>query len=65
MLGDDTDDMDIGDLDLDGLEKAVQDPDKGIIPSQQVVFLKEAIIKSIKAKSLGVVPKNPNAKSMK
>ena len=41
MLGDDTNYMDIGDVNIDGLEKAVQDPNKGIIPSYQLVILKE------------------------
>jgi len=30
----DTEEMDLGDLSLDKLEKAVQDPIKGIIPAQ-------------------------------
>ena len=58
----DQDDMSIGDLDLDGLEKAVQDLKQGFIPSQQVVLPKEAIIKTRKAKTLGVGIENPGAK---
>ena len=64
-MGDDTDDMDIEYLDLEGLEKVVQDTNKGIIHSQQWVLLKEAIIKSIREKSLRGVPENPNAKIQK
>ena len=56
------DNMDIGDLVLDGLEKAVQDPEQGITPSQQVVLLKEAIIKTGKAKTLSVGTEKPSAK---
>ena len=51
MLEDYTYDMDIWDLDLNGLKKLVQDPEKGVIPSQQVVLLKEAIIKTRKEKT--------------
>ena len=40
MMEDDTKDMGLGDLDLDELEKVIQDPENGIIPSQQVVLLK-------------------------
>ena len=40
----DTEEMDLLDLNLDKLEKAIQDPIKGIIPAQHVVLLKEAII---------------------
>ena len=62
MMEDDTEDMDIGGIDLDKLEKAVQDPEKGVIPSQQVFLLKEAIIKTRKTKSLGVGTKNSGTK---
>ena len=55
--------MDLGYLSLDELEKAFQDPIKGIIPTQQVVLLKEAIINSRKKdKSLVVFLDNPRAK---
>ena len=51
--------MDLGELNLDELEKAVEYPVKGIIPAQQVVLLKEAIINTKrfkKRKILGVIP---------
>ena len=55
--------MDLGDLNLDELEKVVQDPIKGIILAQQVVLLKEAIINNKKKdKSLVVCSDNPRAK---
>ena len=62
MLEEENYDMDIGYLDLDELEKVVQDPEKGVIPSEHVVLLKEAIIKTRKAKTLGVIPENHKAK---
>ena len=65
MMKDDIDDMVIGYLDLDGLEKAVQDPEKGAIPSQQEVLLKEAIIKTRKAKPLEWALKTLAPKDMK
>ena len=34
LMEDDQDDMDIGELDLDGLEKVVQYLEQGVIPSQ-------------------------------
>ena len=40
----------------------MQDPKKGVIPSQQVVLLKEAIIKTRKEKTLGVSIENPNTR---
>ena len=58
--------MDLGELNLDELEKAVEDPIKGIIPVQQVVLLKEAIIntkRGKKRKTLGVIPENPRNKN--
>ena len=59
----DTEEMDLGDLNLEKLEKDIQDPIKGIIPAQQVVLLKEAIINTRKKdKSLVVCSDNPRAK---
>ena len=59
----DTKEMDIGDLNLDKIEKAFQDPIKGIIPTQQVVLPKEAIINTRKKdKSLVFCLDNPRAK---
>ena len=51
----DTEEMDLGDLNLDKLEKVVQDPIKGIILAQQVVLLKEAIINTRKKDKSQVV----------
>ena len=62
LMEDDQDDMDIGDLDLDGLEKAVQVQEQGVSPSHQVVLLKESNIKNINYKTLGVGNKNPGIK---
>ena len=62
LMEDDQDDMDIGDLYLNGLEKEVQDLEQGFIPSQQVVLLKEAIIKTRKSKTLGVGIENHGIK---
>ena len=45
--------MEIGYMDLYGMEREVHDMEKGIIPSQQVVLLKEAIMKTRKDKTLG------------
>lgn len=39
-------DMDLGELDLDGIEKAYDDPKIGYIPFTQIALLKEEIIKS-------------------
>ena len=38
--------MDIGDLDLEGIEKACSDKVKGYVPEEQVSILKEAILKA-------------------
>ena len=59
----DTEEMDLGDLNLDKLEKAIQDPIKGIILAQHVVLLKEEIINTRKKdKSLVVFSDNPRDK---
>ena len=60
-----TEEMDLGELNLDELEKAVEDLIKGIIPTQQVVLLKEAIIntkRGKKSKTLGVIPESPGTR---
>ena len=44
----DIDDIDLVEIDMDEIEKTVQDLGKGVIPSQQVVLLKESIIKTRK-----------------
>ena len=46
--------MDIGDLDLEGIEKACSDKDHGYIPQEQVSLLKEAILKAKFSNSLGI-----------
>ena len=50
--------MELGDLNLDGLEKSVYDLQKWVIPSQHVVLLKKATIKVTLNKSLGFVIEN-------
>ena len=50
--------MELGDLILDGLKKEVDDLQKGVIPSQHVVLLKEATIKTTLNKSLGFIIEN-------
>ena len=47
-------DMDLGDLDLEGIEKACTKKYKGYAPQQQVSFLKEAILKSRSSNLLGI-----------
>ena len=54
MREDGAEEMGLGDLDLDELEKAVQDLEKWVIPSNLVVLLKEEIIKTKKTISLEV-----------
>ena len=46
--------MDIGDLDLEGIEKACSDKVKGYVPQEQVSLLKEAILKAKFSNSLGI-----------
>ena len=48
-------DMEIGDLDLDGLEAAFFDKTPTYIPPQQVSLLEKAIIQAKNSSSLGVV----------
>ena len=50
--------MELGDLNLDGLEKEVDGLQKGVIPSQHVVLLNKATIKVTLNKSLGFVIEN-------
>ena len=42
---DEEEDMDIGDLDLEGIEKACVDVEQGYVPKEQVILLKEEIIR--------------------
>ena len=39
-------DMDLGEMDLEGIEKACDNPKTGYISFNQIALLKEAIIKS-------------------
>ena len=51
---DEIEDMDIGELDLEGIEKSFSKKDKGYVPQEQVSLLKEAILKAKTSNSLGV-----------
>ena len=46
--------MDIGDLDLEDIEKECSDKAHGYIPQEQVSLLKEAILKAKFSNSLGI-----------
>ena len=50
--------MELGDLNMDGLEKEVDDLQKGVILSQHFVLLKESTIKTMLNKSLGFIIEN-------
>ena len=43
-IGDEVEDMDIGDLDLEGIEKSCTNVEKGYVLQEQVILLKEAIL---------------------
>jgi len=58
MQEEEGDDMEVGELDLDGIEKACEDPSEGYIPTQQVSLLREPIIKVKIVKALGVMMMN-------
>ena len=47
-------DMDLGELDLEGIEKACTKKYKGYIPQQEVSLLNEAIFKSRSSNLLGI-----------
>ena len=49
-----SEEMDIGDLDLEGIEKACSDKALGYVPQEQVSLLKEAILKAKFSNSLGI-----------
>ena len=49
-----TEDMDIEELDLDGIKRDCQDKDSGYVPQEQASLLKEAILKSKTSNSLGI-----------
>ena len=46
--------MDIGELDLEGIEKSCAEKDKGYVPQEQVSLLKESILKTKTSNSLGI-----------
>ena len=46
--------MEIGDLDLDAIEKAMVDKDKGYVPADQVRLLEEAILMSNPSHPMGI-----------
>ena len=48
-------DMDLGELDLDGIKKACDNLSKGYIPLKQITLLQEAIVKMKGVRELGVV----------
>ena len=48
-------DMDLGELDLEGIEKACTEKDKGYVPQEQVILLKEAILKARTSNLLGII----------
>ena len=48
-------DMELGELDLEGIEKAYNNPKTGYIPFSQIALLKEVIIKTKGVRGLGVV----------
>ena len=48
-------DMELGELDLEGIEKACDDPKDGYIPFNHIILLQEALIKTKGARGLGVV----------
>ena len=50
-----SDDMEVGDLDLDRMEEACFDQEPAKIPPQQVYLLEKAIIQAKNANTLGVV----------
>ena len=43
-IGDEVEDMCIGDLDLEGIENSYTDVEKGYVLQEQVILLKEAIL---------------------
>ena len=47
--------MELGELDLEGIEKSCANPKTEYISFSQIVLLKEALIKSKVARGLGVV----------
>ena len=52
--GEEVEYMDIGDLDLEGIEKACVDKGKGYTPQEKVILLKEVIVKARGSNQLGI-----------
>ena len=50
-----SEDMEIGDIELDRMEAACSDKDPALIPPEQVSLLEKSIIQAKNASSLGVV----------
>lgn len=48
--------MELGDLDLDNIEKTCDNLNEGYIPFEQIALLQEAIIKTKGMHGLGVAP---------
>ena len=51
----DVEDMELGELDLEGIEKACANPKTGYISFNQIDLLKEALMKTKGVRGLGVV----------
>ena len=51
---DESEEMDIGELDIEEIEKAWSDKVKGYVPQEQVSLLKEAILKAKFSNCLGI-----------
>ena len=54
-VGGNVEDMELGELDLEGIEKSCDNIKTGYIPFNQLVLFKEALIKSKGSRVLGVV----------
>lgn len=54
MEDDEGEDIELGDLDLNGIEHACMDKEKGYVPAKQFKMLQEAIIRAISNKNLGI-----------
>ena len=52
--GDEAEDMDIGELDLEGIEQAYAKKGKGYMLHEQVQLLKEAILRARENNHLGI-----------
>lgn len=64
MANDQMDDMDLGDLDLDGIEKACADKEKGYVLVEQVKLLHAAILKS-RDLGIGGIARTDNKRKFK